>query len=74
MKTIVTGASGLIGRFLVQRLEADGIEVVRLVRRPPADAGEIEWDPVAGTIDSAGLEGADAVFHLAGAGIGDSRM
>ena len=24
MKTIVTGASGLIGRFLVQRLEADG--------------------------------------------------
>ena len=73
MKTIVTGASGLIGRFLVQRLEADGIEVVRLVRRRPADAGEIEWDPVTGTIDSAGLEGADAVFHLAGAGIGDRR-
>lgn len=73
MKVIVSGASGLIGRFLVERLEADGLEVVRLVRRPPADPGEIAWDPVGGTIDAAGLEGADAVFHLAGAGIGDRR-
>lgn len=73
MKVIVSGASGLIGRFLVQRLEADGIDVVRLVRRPPADPGEIEWDPAVGTIDAAGLEGADTVIHLAGAGIGDRR-
>ena len=73
MKAIVTGASGLIGRFLVQRLEADGTDVVRLVRRPPSNPGEVEWDPVAGSIDSAGLDGADAVFHLAGAGIGDRR-
>ncbi len=73
MKVIVSGSSGLIGRFLVERLEADGLEVVRLVRRPPVDPGEIAWDPAAGTIDAAGLEGAEAVFHLAGAGIGDRR-
>jgi uncharacterized protein (TIGR01777 family) len=44
------------------------------VRRPPA-AGEsaVVWDPDAGTIDAASLEGIDAVVHLAGAGIGDQR-
>ncbi len=40
---------------------------------PGAGAGTIAWDPSAGTIDSAGLEGVDAVVHLAGAGIADKR-
>ena len=35
--------------------------------------GEIRWDPTAGTIDAAALEGCDAVIHLAGAGIADHR-
>jgi hypothetical protein len=73
MKVIVSGASGLIGRSLDKRLGADGHQVVRLVRRVPRGPNELEWDPRAGTIDSAGLEGAEAVFHLAGAGIGDRR-
>lgn len=34
----------------------------------------IEWDPGAGTIDAASLEGIDAVVHLAGKGIGDARF
>ena len=33
----------------------------------------MRWDPDAGTIDAAGLEGVDAVVHLAGAGIGDKK-
>jgi uncharacterized protein (TIGR01777 family) len=33
----------------------------------------VRWDPAAGTIDAAGLEGVDAVIHLAGAGIGDKK-
>ena len=73
MKVIISGASGLIGRPLVNRLGADGHDVVRLVRRPPQGPSEIEWDPRGGTIDNAGLEGADTAFHLAGAGIGDHR-
>ena len=40
-----------------------------LVRRSPGP-GEIHWDPAAGTIDRAGLEGVDAVVHLAGENIG----
>ncbi len=73
MKVIISGASGLIGRPLVERLGTDGHDVVRLVRREPEGPSEVEWDPRGGTIDHSGLKGADAAFHLAGAGIGDHR-
>ena len=73
MKVLVTGSSGLIGRELVAELGRQGHETTRLVRRPAAGAGEASWDPSAGTIDTAALEGHDAAVHLAGAGIGDHR-
>lgn len=72
MRVAVTGASGLIGRALVTDLTAQGHEVTRVVRRQ-AGPGEAAWDPAAGTIEAAKLEGHDAVVHLAGAGIGDHR-
>ena len=74
MRVVVTGSSGLIGRNLCALLVRNGHHVVRVVRdqvRPGEQA--LQWDPMAGTIDVAGLEGADAVVHLAGAGIGDRR-
>lgn len=73
MRVLVTGSSGLIGRELVAELGRQGHEVTRLVRRPAAGAGEAAWDPSAGTIEAAKLEGHDAAVHLAGAGIGDHR-
>jgi len=73
MDVIVTGSSGLIGTALVADLEGDGHTVRRLVRRAPRGPGEVRWDVAAGEIDRAGLEGADAVVHLAGPGIGDKR-
>jgi len=72
MKIVVSGASGLIGTQLVANLSSSGHEVVRLVRRSPK-SGEIQWNPKSGTLDAAALEGADAVIHLSGAGIGDKR-
>ena len=72
MKIVVSGASGLIGTQLVAKLSSSGHEVVRLVRRSPK-SGEIQWNPKSGTLDAAALEGADAVIHLSGAGIGDKR-
>jgi uncharacterized protein (TIGR01777 family) len=72
MKIVVSGASGLIGTQLVAKLSQSGHEVIRLVRRSPK-AGEIQWNPKSGTLDAAALEGADAVIHLSGAGIGDKR-
>lgn len=73
MKVAITGASGLIGTAVRQSLEDDGHAVLRLVRRPPTEPGEVEWDPQGGSIDAAALAGVDAVVHLAGAGVGDRR-
>src|SRR6185503_4874563 len=64
MKVVVTGASGLVGSALVSSLEADGHEVVRLVRREPKGLQERKWDPT-GEPDPSMVEGADAVVHLA---------
>ena len=67
MKVLVTGSTGLVGSALVSFLTAGGHQVVRLVRRQPAPgAAEVRWEPAAGTVDTAGLEGLDAVVHLAG--------
>ena len=79
MRIAVTGSSGLIGTRLVDDLRADGHQVLRLVRPQSSTEGghrddaTVEWDPRAGTIDAAALEGLDAVVHLAGVGIGDAR-
>ena len=67
MRVALTGGSGLIGGAVTAALQAEGHEVLHLVRPPRrADSGQIAWDPVAGMIDAGGLEGIDAVVHLAG--------
>jgi len=73
MEIAVTGSNGLIGSALVRALEADGHGVRRLVRGGAPGTGRVAWDPTAGTIDAAGLEGIDAMVHLAGEGIGEKR-
>jgi uncharacterized protein (TIGR01777 family) len=73
MQIAVTGSSGMIGSALCTSLRDDGHEVLPIVRSTPAPAGTVRWDPQGGEIDAAGLEGVDAVVHLAGAGIGDHR-
>jgi uncharacterized protein (TIGR01777 family) len=72
-KIAVTGASGLIGSALVAQLKSDGHQVQKIVRRPARTADEVSWNPIKGEIDLQSLEGVDAVFHLAGAGVGDKR-
>jgi hypothetical protein len=74
MRVAITGSSGLIGTALTRSLRADGHQVVRMLRRGAAtDGPTLQWDPARGELDAAGLEGADAVIHLAGAGILDKR-
>jgi uncharacterized protein (TIGR01777 family) len=70
----VTGASGLIGTGLTHFLTTGGHRVIRLVRdrRRLADDA-IYWNPATGEIDREGLEGADAVVHLAGSSIAGGR-
>lgn len=73
MRVAVTGSNGLIGTALVAALAGDGHQVTTLVRSQPTGPGQLLWDPASATIDAAGLEGHDAVVHLAGVGIGDHR-
>jgi len=73
MEIAVTGSNGLIGTALIAALEADGHGVRRLVRGGASGPGRVAWDPAAGTVDAAGLEGIDAVVHLAGEGIGEKK-
>lgn len=68
MKILVTGASGLVGSALVPLLAGGGHEVARLGRSTPGP-GDIRWDPDAGVLDAAALEGFDGVIHLAGENI-----
>lgn len=64
MRILISGTSGMIGSAVAPYLASQGHDVVRLVRRSPSDA-EVQWDPDAGTIDSARLEGFDGVVHVA---------
>lgn len=72
MRILLSGANGLIGRALRPFLTCAGHTVVALTRSPsrPSDIG---WDPAAGELDAAKLEGFDAVIHLAGESIASGR-
>lgn len=70
----VSGASGLIGGALVPFLSTGGHRVDRLVRHAPArGTTDVRWDPAAGLLDGAALEGVDAVVHLAGENVAAGR-
>ncbi|HVF57196.1 MAG TPA: TIGR01777 family oxidoreductase [Pyrinomonadaceae bacterium] len=78
MKIIVTGSTGLVGKALVGSLLSEGHSVTRLVRgnaqtfSAPATTA-VEWNPDAGTIDAAALEGHDGAVHLAGESVSEGR-
>lgn len=67
---VIAGASGLIGRALVEALRADGVPVIRLVRRAAEAPDERSWDPGVQPLDPEILRGARAVVGLSGASIG----
>lgn len=68
----ISGASGAVGTALTAFLTTGGHEVIRLVRDKDAlGEGAVYWSPVEQEIDAAGLEGLDALVHLAGANVAD---
>jgi len=69
----IAGSSGLIGSALVAALRAADHRVLRIVRRTPANADELQWNPDRGEIDPAALSGVDAVVNMCGVGVADKR-
>jgi uncharacterized protein len=79
MKTIlITGGTGLVGKALTEKLLAKNYKVIILSRssRTSTDNKNIEyavWDVKNFTIDIAAVQKADAIIHLAGAGVMDKK-
>ena len=65
MNFTVTGAGGLIGAKLVERLRARGDDVTTLSRNP-STPGAVAWQPEQEPAPAAALAGRDGVVHLAG--------
>jgi uncharacterized protein len=75
MRTLVTGATGLIGRQLLRSIENPVV-----LSRQPSEAerrlGPVEtylWEPEAGPAPSEAPRGAEAVFNLAGEPVSEGR-
>ena len=75
IKTIlITGGSGLVGTELSKLLAKEGYTVNHLSRNPKE--GEFKnfyWDVDKQEIDDEAITSADAIIHLAGAGVADKR-
>src|SRR4051794_12927191 len=70
MRITLTGATGFIGRKLVERYARDGHQLTTTARkRPewlPADAGFYAWDALNAEFPEETLKDCEAVIHLAG--------
>jgi len=72
---LITGGSGLVGRYLTSALLNSGYKVSHLSRKAN-QFGKVRvfrWDPEKGILDPIALEGVDYIIHLAGANIGEKR-
>ncbi|MEC7193748.1 MAG: NAD-dependent epimerase/dehydratase family protein, partial [SAR324 cluster bacterium] len=61
----ITGASGLIGRALTEKLRFENQPFLKLVRHPVSEKGERFWNYSEKILDG-GIDDIDALVHLAG--------
>ena len=80
MKILITGATGFVGKILVRKLISIGHKVSVLTRdiessrkRLPLLCEFFKWEPELYPPSSQAFEQVDAVIHLAGENIADSR-
>jgi uncharacterized protein (TIGR01777 family) len=73
-RILVTGASGFIGKAVVNHFKKQGYLVSRLVRHANQKAADtIYWNPINEEINLDDFEGFHTVVHLAGENIADKR-
>jgi uncharacterized protein (TIGR01777 family) len=82
MRVLISGASGLVGSALIEKLSVGSCRLSVLTRGPRPNATDnrqlttdncIPWDPAAGELNTASVDGFDAVVHLAGENIAQGR-
>ena len=79
MRTIlITGGTGLVGKALTGLLLEKNYKVIILTRSIPKNKDNINvsyavWDIKENKIDIAAIQKADAIIHLAGAGVMDKK-
>ncbi len=78
MRTIlITGGTGLVGTALTDMLLKKNYHVIILTRKPKISSTEnisyALWNVEESTIDIEALQKADAIIHLAGAGVMDKK-
>jgi uncharacterized protein (TIGR01777 family) len=78
MRLVITGATGLIGSVLADRLWNQYHSLVLLSRRPPAEVNVtkkewFDWQPGSGGAWEKAVDGADGIVNLAGEPIAEKR-
>jgi uncharacterized protein (TIGR01777 family) len=69
VKIAISGSRGFIGSAVAKALGSAGHDVIPIVRAGSAVDGAIAWSAEAANVDTAKLDGLDAVIHLAGESI-----
>ncbi len=75
LSVLITGGSGLVGKYLTSLLLSEGYNVSHLSGKTN-QFGRVRvfrWDPEREIIDPLVFDGVDYIIHLAGAGIGSKR-
>lgn len=72
---LITGATGLVGKQLIEALKPQGHQIAILSRKPTAIEGvqSFIWDVEKQTMDPKALAGIETIIHLAGEGIADKK-
>lgn len=65
MNVLVTGATGFVGRHIVEQLAAEGHQVTSL-SRTASGSGQVRGDVTSGAGLAEAIQGMDAVIHLVG--------
>jgi uncharacterized protein (TIGR01777 family) len=70
---LITGGSGLIGGKITQLLQEKGYDVAWMGRSAHVEQKTFLWNVEKQEIDAEAIEWADAIIHLAGAGVAEKR-
>lgn len=71
-RVLITGGTGLVGKYLQEKLLEKNYEVAILSRNPKAE-NEFRWNIKEHFIDENAFKNVTHIIHLAGAGIADKR-